>query len=113
MRPLLSRFLYKLKTGFLTLPRRICGPSARKLQGASRTVAIDLSATGGAARRTSKRDSVEINDKTAVSRRACVQRTGGFAAGEALLHDAADDERTVWNVAPCVVQTYDAVGTSS
>ena len=28
-------------------------------------------------------------DKTAVSRRACVQRTGGFAAGEALLHDAA------------------------
>jgi hypothetical protein len=38
MRPVLSRFLYKLKTGFLTLPRRFTPLARVKLQGASRTV---------------------------------------------------------------------------
>ena len=39
MRRILSRFLYKLKTGFLTLLRAVFAALARdKLQGASRTV---------------------------------------------------------------------------
>ena len=43
MRPVLSRFLYKLKTGFLTLPRRFTPLARVKLQGASRTVQSTIS----------------------------------------------------------------------
>ena len=55
---------------------------------------------------------MEKYDKTAVSRRACVQRTGGFAAGETLLHDAAAVGAPSGN---CAVrcELYDAVGTSN
>ena len=55
---------------------------------------------------------MEKYDKTAVSRRACVQRTGGFAAGEALLHDAAAVGAPSGNGA-VRCEIYDAVGTSS
>ena len=90
MRPLFCLvYLYKLKTGFLTLLRAVFAALARdKLQGASRTVE-STTTDGWRGTPHSKRDSVEKYDKTAAPRRACVQRTGGFAAGEALLHDAA------------------------
>ena len=64
-------FLYQLKTGF-----QLCVPYLRPQREESfqepRAQCNQLNLTGGAARRASKCDSVEKNDKTAVNR---VERT--------------------------------------